>query len=118
MDDVRQPTGDTPLDRDDDDDRSLLLPLGVPDLLGDASPRHIGDDDRLLLEGCVDTGPFSPLDDRPFPPGDMPLLLRLLPLDDMPFPRLSPISWRVPLPLPPGAPVITLGLVPVRTDGL
>ncbi len=117
-------------------DRNLLLPLGVTDLLGDVLllppgdgdrlirllggdmlPRHLGDRDGLLrtrdlplLEGCGDTDPFSPLDrSRP----------RLLPLDDRPFPRLSPISWRVPLLLPPGALVsVTLGLVPVRTDGL
>ncbi len=132
---VRQPSGDTLLDREDDDDRSLLLPLGVTDLLGDVLllppgdgdrllpllgdllRRHLGDRDGLLrtrdlplLEGCGDTDPFSPLDrSRP----------RLLPLDDRPFPRLSPISWRVPLLLPPGALVsVTLGLVPVRTDGL
>jgi len=99
----------------------LLLPPGDGDrllpLLGDLLRRHLGDRDGLLrtrdlplLEGCGDTDPFSPLDrSRP----------RLLPLDDRPFPRLSPISWRVPLLLPPGALVsVTLGLVPVRTDGL
>ena len=107
---VPQPSGDILPDRDDDDDRRLLLPLGdtpFPSYDRDLLLPLLGDDHRPLLEGCVDTGPFSPLDRS---------RLRLLPLDDRPFPRLFPISWRVSLLLPPGALVrVPLGLVPVCT---
>jgi len=97
-------------------DRNLLLPLGFTDLLGDMLLPLPGDGDRLLrLLGGDMLRRHLGDGDRLLRTGDL-----LLPRGCAETVRFSPGTARsVLLLLPPGALVsVTLGLVPVRTDGL